>query len=505
MLFRLFLSLLVSHGVVSVNPGFRIELSEKGLDYVRQVAMPILVKQLQNLAIPDQSGSAGTPVGSIDYSLSDIKLTEFSIPSSSLTIVANTGVQVGASGVSVHLSGHWHYREHSWPHISDSGSCDVSASSISLSTVVGVGADSSGRPTISANSCSFNIGKLDIDFHGGASWLYNLFSGTIADGLKGSIEGSVCSAAKDAINTQGNKALATLPVEEKLTSNSEINFELIQAPIFTSSYLETLHKGEFLYIPHPSTEIPFEPSPLPTAAASNSMMTIWITDYIVNTAGYVYQEAGVLQINITQSMLPSGIPISLNTTSFKPLIPELYAKYPNEAMQLFLTSTSAPYINITSGFINVTAPGRLVAYVRVNETTLVNAFTLGLTMHATGHASLRRNGSQEMVIGNATYLRSDISVVASNVGHFEATSLEAAVNLLYQIGVIPLINKYGAAGFAIPSVDGVTFVNPVVAQGEGYIQISTDINYNPSSLFSEELISLHRDKVDQLANEGGIV
>lgn len=57
-------------------------------------------------------------------------------------------------------------------------------------------------------------------------------------------------------------------------------------------------------------------------------------------------------------------------------------------------------------------------------------------MHATGHASLRQNGSQEMVIGNATYLRwlcsdvldwvlefynlrSDISVIASNVGHFE--------------------------------------------------------------------------------------
>ena len=56
------------------------------------------------------------------------------------------------------------------PHISDHGSCDVSVSSVSLNVKVTVGADSKGRPTISANGCSISIGHLDITFHGGARY-----------------------------------------------------------------------------------------------------------------------------------------------------------------------------------------------------------------------------------------------------------------------------------------------------------------------------------------------
>jgi lipopolysaccharide-binding protein len=97
------------------------------------------------------------------------------------------------------------------PHISDSGSCDVSVSSVSLSVSVVVGADSSGHPTVKASGCSLDIGHLDITFHGGArciiiiieigtkgltsffsfSWLYNLFSDNIAGSLKGSLSDQV--------------------------------------------------------------------------------------------------------------------------------------------------------------------------------------------------------------------------------------------------------------------------------------------------------------------------
>jgi len=54
------------------------------------------------------------------------------------------------------------------PHISDSGSCDISVSSVALSLSVLVGADSQGHATLSTTGCSLNIGNLDIHFHGGA-------------------------------------------------------------------------------------------------------------------------------------------------------------------------------------------------------------------------------------------------------------------------------------------------------------------------------------------------
>ena len=62
------------------------------------------------------------------------------------------------------------------PHISDSGSCDVSVSSVSLSVSVVVGADSGGHPTVKASGCSLDIGHLDITFHGGARCIILLLS-----------------------------------------------------------------------------------------------------------------------------------------------------------------------------------------------------------------------------------------------------------------------------------------------------------------------------------------
>ena len=52
-------------------------------------------------------------------------------------------------------------------------------------------ADSTGHAVLNADYCHLYIDKLDIDFHGGASWLYNLFSSYIVDDLKGSIESQV--------------------------------------------------------------------------------------------------------------------------------------------------------------------------------------------------------------------------------------------------------------------------------------------------------------------------
>ena len=50
-------------------------------------------------------------------------------------------------------------------------------------------------------------------------------------------------------------------------------------------------------------EAPFSPSPLPFDSESDKMAYIWITDYVVNTAGFVYQDAGVLNKTIIPSMV----------------------------------------------------------------------------------------------------------------------------------------------------------------------------------------------------------
>ncbi|XP_062499208.1 uncharacterized protein LOC134176553 [Corticium candelabrum] len=465
----------------AVNPGFRTELTEAGLDYVRKIGLPILVKELQDLSIPDQTGHTGSPIGTIDYDLTSIKGSGLSIPTSSLTIDPKVGLRVTGSGASMHIMAHWHYRMSSWPHISDSGSCDVSVSSVSLAMVVSVGADLTGHPSVSADQCSFDIGHMSIDFHGGASWLYNLFSGTIASDLKGSIAGQVCPQAIKAIETDGNKALESLPTTVKLTDNSEIDFQLLQAPIFGTSFLQTLHKGEFFAYPHPR-EAPFQPSPFPDAANSSRMMSIWLSDYIANSAGYVYTALGDLQYHVTE--IPSQIPLQLNTSFFKLFIPNLYEKYPNMAMQLFLNVNKPPRLSVSPKEITASAPCNVTAFVVSENKTLVNAFTLNVTMYTAVEVSLHANGSKEIIGGKASYLNSDIELLESNVGSFNVLLLNSTVNFGCSLAVVPFLNeKYLEPGFPIPSVDGVSFVNPDVVLGQDYVFVATDFVYNPAVLF----------------------
>ena len=53
-------------------------------------------------------------------------------------------------------------------------------------------------------------------------------------------------------------------------------------------------------------EAPYTPPPLPPVEdVDDKMMYLWVTEYIVNTAGFVYQSAGVMNYNITPNMVCS--------------------------------------------------------------------------------------------------------------------------------------------------------------------------------------------------------
>ena len=54
-------------------------------------------------------------------------------------------------------------------------------------------------------------------------------------------------------------------------------------------------------------EAPFSPVSLPADSESAKMAYVWLTDYVVNTAGLVYQDAGFLNETVTPSMVSAKI------------------------------------------------------------------------------------------------------------------------------------------------------------------------------------------------------
>uniref|UniRef100_A0A1X7UEG1 Lipid-binding serum glycoprotein N-terminal domain-containing protein n=1 Tax=Amphimedon queenslandica TaxID=400682 RepID=A0A1X7UEG1_AMPQE len=184
--------ILLMTAFVKADPGFRLTVTSKGLDYVIKTAIPILEQHLSNIDIKDIYGSARSPVGTIFYELENIKLSNLKIPTYSMK-PGTSGLTISLSSVSVSGKADWHYKQKSWPGISDSGSVDISANGITITISAVLGSDSSGHPTLKTTGCSFSIGGLHVTLHGGASWFYNLFSDNIADSLESSIQKQLCS------------------------------------------------------------------------------------------------------------------------------------------------------------------------------------------------------------------------------------------------------------------------------------------------------------------------
>ena len=121
-----------------------------------------------------------------------------------------------------------------------------------------------------------------------ASWILNLFRGSIENKIKSELNSKACDEVSTGINQQANMMLASLPVTAPIDKTAEINYALVDDPTFTDAYILSRNKGEFKSRAHP-TEAPFSPPPLPGVSETNRMTYFWLSEYMANTAGYVYQ------------------------------------------------------------------------------------------------------------------------------------------------------------------------------------------------------------------------
>ena len=64
-------------------------------------------------------------------------------------------------------------------------------------------------------------------------------------------------------------------------------------------------QGEFMSRAHP-TEAPFSPPPLPGVSETDRMTYFWLSEYMANTASYVYQKAGAFKHTLTPENVKVG-------------------------------------------------------------------------------------------------------------------------------------------------------------------------------------------------------
>ncbi|KAL2101973.1 hypothetical protein ACEWY4_003734 [Coilia grayii] len=467
----LLLLLLLGPQPSGAHPGLKMAVSSKGLDYVRNVVTDCVQEELLTAVIPDIEGKVCIGIGNVHYALSQMEVVKVDLPQPSVNFEENVGVRVEVSGLSIAITGHWR----TWfGIIKDGGTFELALFDVSSASLLQLGMDSQAHVSVGCLTCNAQIGRIDMRFHGGASFFLQTFVKLFPGYLKGLIEGHICPL----LETQTGKLedmLATMNVNLHIDPNMIFNLSLTNAPLVQSSNMEMDLKGVFYSEQHPS-EPPFPSQDFQLVPKADYMISLGISQFSLNTYTYVCLTAGLLQINITDKMIPPVFPLRLNTSSFGKLIPQLAKMFPDMLMVLQVFAAEAPAVSLQMDSFSFLMSTAINAYA-INNTILIPLFTLNLTTQFSGNLSI----ANEKVVGTLEFDKLKLSLVSSKIGTFQTLALEKVMVQGVKTFLIPALNAKLQRGIPLPVMKGVAFVQPVLQIQQGFLAVFSDVKMRDSS------------------------
>ncbi|XP_053171993.1 bactericidal permeability-increasing protein-like [Scomber japonicus] len=454
----------------SINPGVKVKLTEKGLEYGRQLGMLSIGQKLKTVKVPDVSGKKRvSPIGKVRYSLSNMQIVNVALPKSAVELVAGTGIKLSIANAYISLRGNWRVKY--LRIIKDSGSFDLNVNGVSITTSIAMKSDESGRPVVSSVNCAASVSSAKVKFHGGASWLYNLFRSFASKAIRSQIQKQMCPLVADAVNDM-NPQLKTLNVVAKVDKYAEIEYSMVASPTISKSSIDLSLKGEFYNIGK-HQEPPFTPAVFALPPQTTNMLYIGVSAFTTNSAGFVYNKAGALSLYITDDMIPRSSPIRLNTRTFGALIPQIAKSFPGLMMKMLVKTVKNPAVTFQANNMTVQATGTVTAYAIQPNATLSPLFVLNLDTSVSARVFV----SGVRIAGAVSLNKMGLTLGTSYVGDFQVRSLDSILQMVLKVVVIPRLNVQLAKGYPLPSLGKMKLVNTQLQVLKDYMLIGTDVQF----------------------------
>lgn len=463
-----------------VNPGIRARLSQRGMQYAANVATDILASHVRSLPIPDQSGHKSLAVGNVYFWFDHIRLKSFKPSSSSISTDPITWT---LHKTAVSFSASWRYKyKVGVVDIKDSGSLSLDLD-LHIKAGVILGSDSTGRPHIRAHACRCSVTHVEVKFHGGTSWLYNLFAGNVDKAIQRSVDSKLCGQVESLISNSAEAELATLPVLVDVYKQLELDYRLVAPPVLNMSYIDVLFKGEFFW-KGAKQQLPFSAGLIDTALKRTDMVNFWMTEYTMNSLGYVVYKHDVLVYNLTKADLPAENEYILNTTCgslIQPcigiLVPKIGQLYPHSDVFMAMIVTQAPVVDVTPHGVLSNWTGIVEYYVRTRDPAHAQTKFLFST-NVNVSLVLKVAVTNISLVGKIKSFQLDMSLLKSDIGNVSMTLLKTVFSMAVDSFVIPRLNAVGKAGLVIPSIAHVTYRNTRLAMLDTSLYIGADLEYD---------------------------
>ncbi|CAJ1051813.1 bactericidal permeability-increasing protein-like [Xyrichtys novacula] len=454
----------------STNPGVVVKLTEKGLEYGRQLGVASIQQKLKTITVPDISGAEKVPpIGKVQYSLSNMKIRDVGLPQFEVDLVPGTGVRLAISNAFISMDGDWRVKYLKF--MKDHGSFDLTVKGLTVITSIAIKSDETGRPSVSNINCAASVSSTSIKFHGGASWLYNLFTTFIEKGLRNALQKQICPLVADAVSDL-NPKLKTLNVLAKVDQYAEIEYSMVSSPTVSKSSIDFSLKGEFYNIAM-HQEPPFAPSAFSLPPEVSNMLYIGVSTFTANSAAFVYNKAGVLSLYITDDMVPKSSPIRLNTRTFGAFVPQIAKSFPGLLMKLLVKTVKSPVITFEPNNATIQTAGTVTAYAIQPNATLTPLFVLNLDSSVSAKVFV----SGMSIAGSVTLNKMDLTLGTSYVGDFQVRPLDNIFQMVLKVVVIPKLNAKLAKGYPLPTLGKMKLVNAQLQVLKDYMLIGTDVQF----------------------------
>uniref|UniRef100_A0A3Q3Q580 Bactericidal permeability-increasing protein n=1 Tax=Monopterus albus TaxID=43700 RepID=A0A3Q3Q580_MONAL len=427
----------------------------KGIVHV--LATDWIQKELDLITLPDITGEIDISIfGSVDYTLTGIRIVKWDLPEPSVQFYPDaTGFKASISGLNAVLSGGWMM---DYGIISQSGSFDLAASMVDVTSVVELGKDAGGRLSVSSGSCNAKIGDVDIALYGGASEILQFFVDNFKGDIITTIENRICPGVQTLIGNLESHLQAmnvSFDVDQILT----LDLPLSDLPVIKASSLNLGLKGEFFGI-RTHKDPPFEAKPFTVPEQPGYMLSVGLSEFTLNSALYGCYSDGLLQAIINDSMVPPFSPVHLNTSSMGIFIPQLPKMFPGLLMTLQVYAKKEPLFSLQPDAVKLGVQGAVKAFAIQPNSTLTPLFTLNVNSNFSSKVWI----SDGRLKGSVTMDNFTLTLAASEVGTFQVHG-----NKHYSAFYVSRLLL--AKGVILPRMKQAQLVNSVL---KGFIAMSSD-------------------------------
>ncbi|XP_030165479.1 bactericidal permeability-increasing protein isoform X3 [Lynx canadensis] len=294
------------------------------------------------------------------------------------------------------------------------------------------------------------------------------------EALTGHFFGSlqICKVVTSSVSSKLQRYLETLPVTTRIDRVAGIDYSLVAPPTATTDSLDGQLKGEFFRWAHPSPP-PFAPPPLAFPSDHDRMVYLGISNYFFNTAGFVYQQAGVLNLTVTDNVIPKESKFRLTTDVFGILIPQVAKMFPNMKVQLVFWASSPPHLTVHPEGLVLTPTLDAQAFAVLPNSSLAPLFVLRLSMNI----SVTVGATPDRLVGQLSLNRLLLELKHSDIGPFSVEVLQAVMNYVVPIAVIPKVNERLQEGVPLPMPSNVQLFNLVLQSHQNFLLFGADVRY----------------------------